>query len=101
MTAKLKQSEKKLNKINQYALQSVYLVTEGKTLNEALINNEKLVTEIEKLAGKKYCKKIFRRFFSDHFRFFAKKQELKNGNNTGQQKKKQSLLAHCIKKEPL
>ncbi|HMK02952.1 MAG TPA: 1-acyl-sn-glycerol-3-phosphate acyltransferase [Ferruginibacter sp.] len=51
MTAKLKQSEKELNNINQYALQSVYLVTEGKTLDEALLNNEKLVTKIEKLEG--------------------------------------------------
>lgn len=49
MSAKLQASEKKLNNINAYALQSVYLVSEGKTLNEALKNNEKLVTEIEKL----------------------------------------------------
>jgi len=49
MSDELKESEKKLNGINQYALQSVYLVTEGKTLDEALVNNEKLVTQIEKL----------------------------------------------------
>ena len=53
MCSKLKQSEKKLNKINEYALQSVYLVTEGKTLNEALVNNEKLVKQIEKLQDQK------------------------------------------------
>lgn len=57
MSEKLKASEKKLNKINQYALQSVYLVSEGKTLNEALLNNEKLVIEIEKLQDKKIVKK--------------------------------------------
>jgi uncharacterized protein len=57
MTAKLKQSEKNLNTINQYALQSIYLVTEGKNLNEALINNEKLVTKIHALEVKNIVKK--------------------------------------------
>jgi uncharacterized protein len=57
MSSKLKASEKQLNQINQYALQSVYLVTEGKTLDDALINNEKLVTQIEKLQDKNIVKK--------------------------------------------
>jgi 1-acyl-sn-glycerol-3-phosphate acyltransferase len=57
MSAKLKQSEKELNTINQYALQSIYLVTEGKTLNEALINNEKLAGNIEALVAKNIVKK--------------------------------------------
>lgn len=57
MSSKLKDSEKQLNQINQYALQSVYLVTEGKTLDDALINNEKLVTQIEKLEEKHIVKK--------------------------------------------
>ncbi|MEO7313083.1 MAG: 1-acyl-sn-glycerol-3-phosphate acyltransferase [Chitinophagaceae bacterium] len=57
MSEKMKQSEKELNSINQYALQSVYLVTEGKTLNEALINNEKLVIQIELLEAKHIVKK--------------------------------------------
>jgi uncharacterized protein len=57
MSTKLKESEKKLNQINQYALQSVYLVTEGKTLDEALFNNEKLVKHIEKLKDQKVVKK--------------------------------------------
>ena len=57
MSSKLKDSEKKLNRINQYALQSVYLVTEGKTLDEALVNNEKLVNQIEKLQEKDIVKK--------------------------------------------
>ena len=57
MSSKLKASEKKLNDINQYALQSVYLVTEGKTLDDALINNEKLVTQIESLQDKNIVKK--------------------------------------------
>lgn len=57
MSAALKASEKKLNRINQYALQSVYLVTEGATLDDALVNNEKLVSDIEKLQGKGIVKK--------------------------------------------
>ena len=57
MSADLKKSEKKLNEIKQYALKSVYLVTEGKNLNEALVNNEKLVTEIEALREKRIVKK--------------------------------------------
>ncbi|MEO7265414.1 MAG: 1-acyl-sn-glycerol-3-phosphate acyltransferase, partial [Ferruginibacter sp.] len=57
MPAKLQQSENNLNRINQYALQSVYLVTEGKTLNDALINNEKSVKDIEALEKENIVKK--------------------------------------------
>jgi 1-acyl-sn-glycerol-3-phosphate acyltransferase len=49
MSSRLKESEQKLNQINKYALQSVYLVTEGKTLDDALVNNEKLARQIDKL----------------------------------------------------
>ncbi len=58
MTGKLKQAEKKLNKINEYALQSVYLITEGRTLNDALVNNEKLVSSVEGLQQKKIVNKF-------------------------------------------
>jgi 1-acyl-sn-glycerol-3-phosphate acyltransferase len=40
MAPDLKASQQKLNEINKYALQSVYLVTQGKTLDQALRNNE-------------------------------------------------------------
>jgi len=52
MPAKLKKAETKLNKINKFALQAVYLVTEGKTLDDALVNNEKLSGEIDGLKQK-------------------------------------------------
>ncbi len=52
MTPKLKQAETKLNRINKFSLKSVYLVTEGKTLDEALVNNEKLSNQIEVLKEK-------------------------------------------------
>lgn len=57
MSAKLKRSENELNRINQYALQSVYLVTEGKDLDEALINNEKQTTRIRELEERGIIKK--------------------------------------------
>ncbi|HTE27120.1 1-acyl-sn-glycerol-3-phosphate acyltransferase [Flavitalea sp.] len=49
MSDQLRESEKKLNNVNAYALQSVYLVTEAKSLDEALRKNERLATEIESL----------------------------------------------------
>jgi uncharacterized protein len=57
MSDKLRQSEKDLNTINQYALQSVYLVTEGKTLDEALLRNEQLVNNIQELQSENIVKK--------------------------------------------
>lgn len=49
MPPKLKKAEARLNKINEAALQSVYIVTEGKNLDDALVNNEKLTGKIEAL----------------------------------------------------
>jgi uncharacterized protein len=49
MSPELKESERKLNNVNAYALQSVYLVTEGRNLDEALRKNERLATEVERL----------------------------------------------------
>ena len=52
MSPKLKKAQAKLNRINNFSLQSVYLVAEGKTLDEALVNNERLSGQIEALKGK-------------------------------------------------
>ncbi|HMJ46592.1 MAG TPA: 1-acyl-sn-glycerol-3-phosphate acyltransferase, partial [Ferruginibacter sp.] len=57
MPASLQESEKKLDKINEFAARSVYLVTEGKSLDEALVNNEKLVTKIRALEKDNIVKK--------------------------------------------
>ncbi|MEO6732506.1 MAG: 1-acyl-sn-glycerol-3-phosphate acyltransferase [Ferruginibacter sp.] len=57
MPQKLKRAEYELNKINEYALKSVYLIAEGSTLDKALANNEKLVTQIEGLKEKGIVKK--------------------------------------------
>lgn len=57
MPEKLKQAETRLNTLNVFSLQSVYLVSEGKTLDDALVNNEKLVNTIEKLKEQDIVKK--------------------------------------------
>lgn len=57
MSEPLKEVQNKLNKINSYFLQSVYLVAEGKTVNEALLNNEKVKSKIELLQAKDIIKK--------------------------------------------
>ncbi|WP_448699601.1 1-acyl-sn-glycerol-3-phosphate acyltransferase [Mucilaginibacter sp. AW1-3] len=49
MSPKLKQAEAKLNKINKFSLKSLYLVTEGKTLDEALVSTERLSKQIDVL----------------------------------------------------
>jgi len=57
MSAELQAAEKKLNFINAYALQSVYLVSSGKHLDDALINNEKAIKRIEDLRQKNIINK--------------------------------------------
>lgn len=49
MSDELRTAERKLNSVNAYALQSVYLVTEGLNLNEVLQKNERLSIEMEAL----------------------------------------------------
>jgi 1-acyl-sn-glycerol-3-phosphate acyltransferase len=49
MSPDLRQAESHLNQANAYSLQSVYLVSSGKNLNEALINNEKAIGITETL----------------------------------------------------
>ncbi len=96
MSSKLKASEKKLNQINQYALQSVYLVTEGKTLDEALVNNEKLVTQIEELQDKNIVKKfsgVSSLIISDSLQ----KLKIEKWNAYWTTEKKQALMTTLIK----
>jgi 1-acyl-sn-glycerol-3-phosphate acyltransferase len=57
MPEKLKQAQAKLNAINAFSLQSIYLVSEGKDLNAALENNENLSGKIEDLKQKKIVEK--------------------------------------------
>ncbi len=92
MSNRLKESEKKLNRINQYALQSVYLVTEGNTLNDALVNNEKLVKQIDKLQDKDIVKKysgVSSLIISDSLQ----KARIEKWNQYWTEEKKQALLS--------
>ncbi|MBI3883410.1 MAG: 1-acyl-sn-glycerol-3-phosphate acyltransferase, partial [Sphingobacteriales bacterium] len=92
MSDQLKKSEAKLNRINQYALQSVYLVTEGKTLDDALVNNEKLVVEIENLKEKNIVKKysgVSSLIISDTLQ----KERIERWNRYWTPEKKQQLIA--------
>ncbi len=96
MSSTLKESERKLNEINQYALQSVYLVTEGKTLDDALVNNEKLVTQIEKLQDRDIVKKysgVSSLIISDSLQ----KIRIEKWNTYWTAEKKQALMLTLIK----
>lgn len=48
----LKEAEDNLNKIANVTLKSVYLISTGNNLQEALINNEKAISDLEKLKQK-------------------------------------------------
>jgi len=97
MSRDLQQAEAKLNKINEYALKSVYLVTRGKTLNEALIHNEKLVDSIEALKERSIVKKysgVSSLMISDSLQ----KKRIAYWKQYWTAEKKQSLLA-TLRKE--
>ncbi|WP_217604084.1 trifunctional MMPL family transporter/lysophospholipid acyltransferase/class I SAM-dependent methyltransferase [Chitinophaga sp. GbtcB8] len=49
MTPELKAAETKLNSLSAYAAQSVYVVTEGRTLEEALQANERMLPVVQQL----------------------------------------------------
>ncbi len=58
MTPKLKESERKFNAINSFIASSVYLVSEGNTLEEALENNERIQPALQQLQQKGTIKKV-------------------------------------------
>jgi len=100
MTDKLKQSEKDLNTINQFALQSVYLITEGTDLNAALVNNEKLSSKIQGLEGKGIIKKysgVSSLIISDSLQ----KARINKWNNYWTAEKKQALMHTLIEEGKL
>ncbi|MFC2101292.1 MMPL family transporter, partial [Bacteroidota bacterium] len=53
----LTQAEENLDKINNYKLRSVYIACTGKNLNQALINNEKILGKIKNLSDQDIIKK--------------------------------------------
>src|SRR5450432_170448 len=68
MPEKLKKAESTLNKINAYSLRSLYLVTDGKNLEEALKNQELVNRKVTRLQEEKRIQKysgVFQLFISD------------------------------------
>lgn len=58
MSPKLREAEQKLNEITSFAARSVYLVAEGKSLEEALEHNEHIATILQQLVQNGSVKKI-------------------------------------------
>ncbi len=54
---RLQKAEKTLDRINDYTLRSVYLVSTGKNMDEALRNNEQLAKQVKKLQDEGIVKK--------------------------------------------
>ena len=91
MPEHLKKAEAKLNRINETALQSVYLVAEGKTLNDALVLNEALTKKIMQFREKDIITKysgVSSLLISDTLQ----KQRITRWNNYWTPQKKQQLL---------
>jgi 1-acyl-sn-glycerol-3-phosphate acyltransferase len=97
MSPTLKKAETKLNRINKFSLQSVYLVTEGKTLDEALSNDEKLSAKIDLLKEKNIVIKysgVSSLIISDSLQ----KARIYRWNNYWTNEKKQNLFS-ALEKE--
>lgn len=91
MSDDLKKAESDLNAINQYALKSVYVVSEGKTLDEALKNNEHLSSTLDSLKQKNIVTKysgVSSLILSDSLQ----KQRISFWNNYWTPEKKQALI---------
>ncbi|MFT3945552.1 MAG: 1-acyl-sn-glycerol-3-phosphate acyltransferase [Agriterribacter sp.] len=97
MPGKLKQAEKKLNKINEAATQSVYIVAEGKDLEEALLQSEKVQKDIETLKAKSIVNK-YSGVSSLIISEALQKERIQRWNNYWSPQKKTALLS-AIKKE--
>lgn len=95
LSPKLKQAEQELNRINAYALQSVYLVSSGKTLNEALVKNEAAVQSLQRLKNNN----IIQRFSGVEPIILSKElqqQKITRWNNYWTEEKKQQVLNELI-----
>lgn len=57
MSDKLRKAEQEVNRLNAFALQSVYIVSNGVNLQEALTRNEKVVQRLHTLSGTGIIKK--------------------------------------------
>jgi uncharacterized protein len=91
MPEKLKMAESTLNKMNEFSLRSIYIVTEGKDLESAL-NKQQLVNQkIEKLQQKNIVKKssgVFHLLISDSLQ----RERIRYWNSYWTNKRKTDLL---------
>lgn len=93
MPDKLKIAESTLNKINEYSLRSVYLVTEGRNMESALNKQQQVNDEIKILQRKNIIKKstgTFRLLMSDS----VQKIRISFWNNYWTDKRKTLLLSN-------
>ena len=91
MPEKLKTAESTLNKINDYSLRSVYIITEGNNLESALKKQQFVNTKIKALQQNKLIKKssgIFHLLISDSLQG----ERIKYWNNYWTIKRKSELL---------
>lgn len=92
MSENLRAAEKKLNSISGSSLKSIYLVTEGKTLDEALAKSEDLQNNIEDLKSKNLISTssgVSALFMSDSLQ----NNRIAYWNNYWDTEKKQKLIA--------
>ena len=88
----LKMAEDQLNRISAGSLKSVYLVTEGATLEKALENNERLIDDIERLKKENHITNyagVSSLFLSDSLQ----KARITRWNNYWTAQKKSLLIA--------
>ena len=91
MSKKLKNGEAILNEINAYSLQSVYLVTDGTNIEDALKKQSVVNEKVKSLQQKKVVKKysaVFRLFISDSLQ----KVRIRYWNQYWTENKRNSLM---------
>ncbi|OFX88556.1 MAG: hypothetical protein A2W99_09145 [Bacteroidetes bacterium GWF2_33_16] len=96
MSIKLKKAELELNKTSNVALKSVYLVSTGKSIDEALYNSENVLPKLEKLKSDG----IINQYTSVNTLLFSDKQQqerITRWNNYWTEEKKTTLKENIAK----
>ncbi|HEY0608388.1 MAG TPA: MMPL family transporter, partial [Chitinophaga sp.] len=100
MRPELKAAEAKLNRLNAYTAQSVYVVTEGSTLEDALQEHERMLPLVQQLEQKGVVKK-----YAGVGGLLPSKQQqqarLQRWNNYWTPEKKQQLIAYLQQQGPV
>ncbi len=96
MPENLKNAEATLNKINAYSLRSVYLVTDGRNLDQALKEQESVYGKIKSLQQKNIIKRssgIFQLLISDSLQ----RERIQYWNRYWTEKRKEDLIENLNK----